>query len=55
MENENNEIKLDTAFFGYNKRQTDFEFNRLKTRIKILEGDVQHLKNNYQKNNNKKN
>ena len=55
MENENNEFKLNTAFLGYNKKQTDFEVDRLKTRIKILEGDVKHLKTNFKKDCNKKN
>lgn len=38
-------ININTALLGYNKKQTDFEFDKLKTRIKILEADVLHLKN----------
>ncbi len=55
MENKDKKINVSTSLFGYNKKQTDFEVDRLKTRIKILEGDVEHLKNCYKKDNDKKN
>ena len=38
-------ININTALLGYNKKQTDFEFDKLKTRIKVLEADILHLKN----------
>lgn len=45
MENNNTKIKVGTSFMGYNKKQTDFEFDKLQNRIKVLEGDVRCLKN----------
>jgi len=43
MENKE-KLNVSTSMFGYNKKQTDFEFDKLTSRIKVLEGDVKHLK-----------